>query len=196
MFATCPPKRRHPYRPLAGAAAAAAAALVSTSCLVVSLQPFYERGAIEFDEHLLGTWLNPEDNVTVTFEHGPWTSYRVIYRDGDRALVFSAYRTTIGSAAFLDLSAEAGVETSPVSVPAHSAFRIEAAEKTLKVSALNYDWFVDASERGRLGPLAYGLDAKRNVVLTSPTRTIRDWLAAHLKQTEVFAEPVVLTRKE
>jgi hypothetical protein len=178
------------------AAALVVAAAATCGCLVVSLQPFYEHGTIQFEERLLGVWLNAEDGVTVSVGRGPWNSYRVIYQEGPRASVFTAYHTRIAGVSFLDLCAETGVEASPVLVPAHSLFRIELADKSVKVSGLNYDWFMGATARDSLGALSYGVDANRNLVLTSPTRTVRGWIAAHLKQGEVFGEPVTLTRKE
>jgi hypothetical protein len=182
--------------PVVSAAALVVAAAATCGCLVVSLQPFYEQGTIQFEERLLGTWLNAEDGVTVNVSRGPWNSYKVVYQEGTRDSVFTAYHTRIGGASFLDLCAETGVETSPVLVPAHSLFRIEVADKSLKVSGLSYDWFMSATERNSLVALSYGVDANRNLVLTSPTRTVREWVAAHLKQGEVFGEPVTLTRKE
>ncbi len=177
-------------------AALAMAAALDAGCLVVSLQPFYEQRTIEPDDRLLGAWLNAEDGVTVIVERGAWSSYRLTYKEGTRASVFTAYHTRIAGASFIDLCSETGIETSPVMVPAHSVFRIDLADKTLKVWGLNYDWFVDASEGRRLGGLTFGVDAKRNIVLTSPTRALREWIAAHLKQDAVFGEPVTLMRKE
>ncbi len=175
-------------------AALLVAAASASGCLVVSLQPFYDQGTIEFDDRLIGTWLNAEDGVTVTLERGSWNSYRLVYKEGTRESVFTAYHTKIAGVSLIDLCTETGIETTPVMVPAHSAFRIELADQSLKVSGLSYDWFLEATESKRLGGLTFGLDAKRNVVLTSPTRVLREWLAAHLKQPGVFADPVALTR--
>jgi hypothetical protein len=196
MFDIHPDRRRTRLALLARAAAVLFVSAAASGCLVVSLQPFYDQASIEFDERLLGTWLNEEDGVTVALTRGPWNSYKLVYREGTRESAFTAYHTRIAGASFLDLVGESGVETSPVLVPAHSVFRIEAADKTLRVSGLSYEWFMEGSETRRLGALTFGVDARRNIVLTSATRLLREWLAAHLKQAAVFGDPVTLIRKE
>ena len=52
---------------------AAVAALLSSACLVVSLQPVYEPETIAFDPALLGTWVAGDDEMTVSFERASGT---------------------------------------------------------------------------------------------------------------------------
>ena len=182
------------FRRGAGAGMFLLAGLLSTGCLVLSLQPIYDEHTIEFDETLLGTWVDPAGGATVTFDQGAWNAYRVTLRERAKASVFTAYRTRIGGATFLDLSPEAGVETAALLIPAHMIVRIKTSATQIKSRSLDYDWFMDASEARRLGPLSFAIDGKHNVVLTSATRALRDWLAAHLDQAETFADEVALTK--
>ncbi len=52
---------------------AAVAALLSSACLVVSLQPVYEPETIAFDPALLGPWIASDEEMTVTFERASGT---------------------------------------------------------------------------------------------------------------------------
>src|SRR5262249_55752750 len=62
-------------------AAIVLAAVVSSGCLVVSLQPVYDDKSITFEEPLLGKWSNTEDQIQATIERGEWRSYKVTYTD-------------------------------------------------------------------------------------------------------------------
>ena len=45
-------------------------ALLSSGCLVGSLQPFYEADTLEFDEALLGEWENRDEGTVIQVDRG------------------------------------------------------------------------------------------------------------------------------
>ena len=47
-----------------------AAAMASSGCLVLSLQPAYDSSSVVYDEALIGTWVNTEDETSATIERG------------------------------------------------------------------------------------------------------------------------------
>jgi hypothetical protein len=158
-------------------AALVCAAALSTGCLVVSLQPAYDDNSIVFDERLIGQWENADDRTKAAFEQAEWRSYRVTYTDRAATTTLQGNLTRIGASLYLDLTETRGIDAGPYLVPVHGLYRVNLTADTLTASALNYAWFT-RPVTGRLTPgLTMAMDARRNVVLASPTSGLRAWLA-------------------
>ncbi len=157
-------------------AVVALVALVSSGCLVLSLQPAYDAGSVVFDEALLGTWENAEDGIRATIERGEWRSYKVTYVDRFATRTFQGNLTKIGDATFLDVTELRGVDPGPYLVPVHGVLRVEIAGDALSAAMLDYGWFTRATTQKTIGRLATAVDDRRNAVITSPTDELRRWL--------------------
>lgn len=158
--------------------AAVLGALASSACLVVSLHPVYDDGSIAWDESLLGTWRDAEDNIDVTIERAEWRSYTIRYKHPVDAGVFSAHLTIVDDTRYLDLMPERGQDYGPLLAPVHAIVRVEQEAGTLKVTPLDYDRLA-AMARGRSrrpSGLAATMDQKQNVFLTGATPELRRWL--------------------
>ena len=170
-----------------------ALAVVSSGCLVLSLQPAYDDQSLIFDEALVGHWENAEDQTAVTFERAEWRSYKVTYSDRFATWAFHANLTKVGTRLLLDLSEPTGTDPGPSLIPVHALYRVAVDGDTLTASALDYDWFSDAMARRALGRLAVALDGRRNEIVTSSTTQFRAWLAH--APAAAFGAPMTFSRK-
>jgi hypothetical protein len=175
------------------AVAVATAALLSTGCIVVSLQPVYTDDAIVFDEGLIGQWENPEDRTSAAIDRAEWRTYRIVYTERSTTLAFHGNLTRIGERLFLDLTQVRGVDEGPYLVPVHGVYRIDLEGDTLCASALDYQWFTRAMARKRIASLMPAFDGRRNVTLAAAPGPLREWLAR--APDDVFTTPLTFTRK-
>jgi hypothetical protein len=167
-------------------------ALLSSGCLVLSLQPAYDDHSIAWDEALLGEWRNAEDNVQVRVERGEWRSYRVHYTHPVEEAEFSAHLTAIGDAWFLDLMPLRGKDYGAVLIPGHIILRLARDGERWQVSALDYDRLrATVKAGGRVSPTT-AFDQRQNVVLTGTTASIRQWLRTATE--EDFSAPAMFER--
>ena len=170
------------------------AALLSSACLVVSLQPVYEPETIAFDPALLGTWVAGEDGVSVSFERAEWHSYHLTVQDGDDRTRLSARMTRVGEQLFLDVSPLDGADVAPLLLPVHGLYLLELHGDELSLSDLNYEWLERLARESAPG-LSMTIDARKNVVITAGTEELRRWLTAHAADEHLFAAPTTLRRK-
>jgi hypothetical protein len=168
---------------------------LSSACLVVSTQPFYDSGAIEFDEALVGKWESAEDRTLITVERGEWKSYKVTYPARSGPVVYTGYLTRVGESRVLDLTPAHSVDQASLLIPAHFAVRLQLLGDTLTATGFDYDWFFKESEQGRLPRLHPVLDGRKNVVLTADTAGLRAWLAGLPRGGEMFGDEVSFVRK-
>ena len=107
-------------------------AVASSGCLVVALDRFYDDPTIIFDERLLGTGLDADDNVSVTVARSDWRAYRVQYVHPTETRVLSAYLFKVRETLYLDLSPQRGEDAGLFLLPAHTVLRlsIRAREQT------------------------------------------------------------------
>jgi hypothetical protein len=167
-------------------------ALASSGCLVLSLQPVYDDASVVFDEALVGTWVNSEDETSATIERGEWRSYKVAYTDRFSTRNFHGNLTRIGAATWLDLTEVRGRDDGPFLLPVHGIFRVGVNGDVLSVAPLDYGWFTRAIDKKPARGLIATLDDRRNVVISSSTADLRRWLAA--APVEAVTTPTVYTR--
>jgi hypothetical protein len=173
---------------------AAVAALLSSACLVVSLQPVYEPETIAFDPALVGTWLAGEDEMTISFARGEWHSYHVTLEQRDDITRLSARLTRVGERLYLDVSPLDGVDVAPMLLPVHGIYRVVVDGETLSLADLNYEQLERLSREGTAG-LPIASDARKNVVITASTAELRRWLVTHADEEGLFDAPTILRRK-
>ena len=180
---------------LIGLSALVVVALASGACLVVAFNPIYDDLTIDFNDRLLGTWENAEDGSTVVVARGTWRSYDVTYAGRGAQLKLTAYGTRIGDGHFLDLTPEHGIEALPLLLPAHAVVRVQLLGDTLTVNGFDYEWWMRAAERGALKKLGYATDERKNLVLTSPTSALREWIAGSLRSDDAYGDALTFVRK-
>ena len=175
-------------------AALVLAAVLSSGCLVVSLQPAYDDKTVAFDEALLGKWSDAEDQLQATIERGEWRSYRITYVDHSTTKTFQGNLTKIGPAQYLDLTESRGEDPGPFLIPVHGLYRLEINGNTLTAAPLDYGWFTRAMQQKALAHLNVSFDDRRNAVIAAPTADLRRWLAKPPAGAEVFAAPMTFER--
>ena len=165
------------------------AALLSSACLVVSLQPVYEPETIAFDPAVLGSWTSADEDVTLTIERGEWHSYHVIATQGNNRYRLSARLTRVGTGLYLD-----GTDLPALTLAVHGLCRLVLTEEGMTLAALNYEAF---EQKARAGghELPMVVDARRNIVITASTADLRRWLAQHADDEGVFDVPTPFTRR-
>jgi hypothetical protein len=168
------------------------AALASSGCLVLSLQPVYDADSVTFDEALLGSWTNADDETKATIERGEWRSYKVVYADRFATRTLQGNLTKIGSTTFLDLTEIRGVDPGPFLVPIHAIFRIDTNGDTLTAALFDYNWFSRAMAQKTIRGLIVAFDDRRNAVVASTTADLRRWLARPPE--DAFAAPMTFTK--
>ena len=176
------------------AALAVLAALLSSACLVVSLQPVYEPETIAFDPALLGTWIAGDDDTSLSFERAEWHSYHVTIEERDDRTRLSARLTRVGEQLYLDLSPLDGADVAPLLLPVHGLYRLQLQDDELSLADLNYERLERLALDGGAG-LPMAIDARKNVVITASTAELRRWLVAHAGDDGLFAAPTTLRRK-
>lgn len=175
-------------------AATLVCALASAGCLVVSLHPVYDDESIAWDDGLVGTWRDAEDNIDVTIERAEWRSYAVRYKHPVDTGAFTAHLTIVGDTRYLDLMPERGKDYGALLVPVHAIVRVAREGDTMTVTPLDYDRLSSAfrHQPRRASDPAMAMDQKQNVFLTGSTGELRQWL--RLQGGNVVGAPAAFTR--
>ena len=168
---------------------------LSSACLVVSTQPFYDPSSKEFDEALLGRWEKADDGTLITVERGEWKSYKVSYPARSGPVAYAGYLTRVGESRVLDLTPAHSVDPASLLIPAHFAVRLQLLGDTLTATGFDYDWFLKEAEQGRLPRVHAVLDGRKNVVLTADTAVLRTWFAALPRGGDMFGDEMRFVRK-
>ena len=183
--------------PRAGALAGALAlaALAAPGCIVVTLAPLYDGQTIEFEEGLLGTWVNAEDGQTLVVARGQWRSYAITWTDGLGTQALTAHLTRVGGERFVDAMPAAGEDRGPLLIAGHVVARLRRDKQALSLEMLDYDWMRRSARRGALPRRHWALDERETLLLTMPTADLRAWLAQHLEGEGPFAPPLRFERQ-
>ncbi len=170
--------------------------LASAGCLVLGLDRFYDELSLTFDERLLGTWRNDDDDVTVTVERSDWRAYRVTYEQTVESGVLTAYLFRTGDQMFVDLTPQRGRDFGSFVIPVHAVVRLALADDELRVSPLSYDWF-DLGLRERTLPVVLeAVRAERDQILLSAGRkSLEGWLTARAADDPAFGPATVFRRR-
>jgi hypothetical protein len=171
------------------------AVLAGPGCLVASLHPAYDKASIRYDSTLAGAWEDDDRQYSLVIEGGPWQSYRVTVIAQSRETSLVGYELGIGSARFIDLTPEHGLEAGPLLVPTHAIAQLVASGDRLELRPLDYDWFRKALSGTGAKGLSAVVDERENVLITSAAPEFRAWLAAHHARDDVLGPPIRFTRR-
>jgi hypothetical protein len=161
--------------------------LLSSACLVSSLQPIYDDESIVFDDGLVGTWENRESEVTVVINRGEWRSYHLAFTDRFGTTRWTGHLARAGAARLLNVRPEDGVERQAFLVATNGFMQIEVEQDRVRVREPEYAVILERTKAGKLG-LDAAIDLKQNVLITSSSSKVRTWLAAALKDETLWAE--------
>ncbi|MGE5835452.1 MAG: hypothetical protein ACM4AI_13280 [Acidobacteriota bacterium] len=166
------------------------AVIVTTQgCLVLGLDRFYDEPSIVFDERLLGSWRDADDNVTVTVERSDWRSYRIQYVHPTETGTLTGYLFKQGTALYLDLVPVRGKDFGSFVVPAHGLVRITfgAEPREVTVAPLSFDWFAKAMAEQTLPASIRATKGERDQIVLAASRVeLQQWLAARSADDPAF----------
>lgn len=167
--------------------------LGASGCLVASLHPIYDDESIVFDEALVGTWENRESEVSAVLTRGEWRSYHVAYTDRFGTTRFTAHLTTIGTAKFLNVRPEDGLERPAFLTATNGILQVTIDHDRLRVREPEYGVVLQRLNAGTLG-VEGATDLKQNILLTAPSPKVRAWLRAGLADDTLWADWKTFTR--
>jgi hypothetical protein len=169
------------------------AGLGASGCLVASLHPIYDDESIVFDEALVGTWENRESEVSAVLSRGEWRSYHVAYTDRFGTTRFTGHLTTIGTARFLNIRPEDGLERPAFLIATNGILQVAIDGDRLRVREPEYGVVLQRLNAGALG-IDAATDLKQNILLTATSAKVRAWLRAGLADDTLWADWKTFTR--
>jgi hypothetical protein len=183
-----------------------AAGLILAGCFVPSVNPLYTEKDLVFDPTLLGTWGKPDEQDRSIFTRDGNKAYMWQVCEKDGTNMFQAHLVQLREQRFLDAvlvrtSAKwEGLGRPAVVVrPAHIFFKIQLANSTLRLKALDYEWMdkllkenpkvlaherikePDNSEEGR-------------VLITASTAALQRFFRKHAQDPKAFTDGDTLPR--
>ncbi len=186
-------------RKLAVPALGVAVAFSCLGCMVRSVYPWLKKDALIFEDDLLGGWVGTGERgvVAMTFVRGKDNSYVVQYADKEGHGSFNGHLAKFGADYYLDFQP---AEDSPgvdglLRFPTHSVARLEIGAETLTVRPLNYGAVMAAAKLDRLRDLKYGWADEDDLIIVSNTEELQRWLLSLSRNSELYAQPIRLTRK-
>jgi hypothetical protein len=173
-----------------------AALLLSSGCLVLSLQPAYDDDSLAWDPTLIGTWRDGDDNASLKIDEAEWRSYRLHYEHPSEKGDVTGLLTIVGDGHYLDVMPARGEDRGSFLLPAHAVLRVDLAGDALVLTPLSYDWFADRLRTGRSpgGVLSAVFDQKQNALIVSPTARLRAWLRSQPKESLAWGAPATFSR--
>jgi hypothetical protein len=172
--------------------------VATQGCLVLGLDRFYDEPSIAFDEHLLGSWRDADDNVTVTIERSDWRSYRIQYVHPTETGTLTGYLFKQGNAVYLDLVAVRGKDLGSFVVPAHALVRVTfgADPREVSIAPLSFDWFLRGLTDQSLPASLRPTKGERDQILLAASRSeLQAWLGARPPADPAFSPDAIFRRQ-
>ena len=129
-----------------------AATVMSSGCLVLSLNPGYDDTTIGWDPNLVGYWVDADDKTTLQIDRSEWKSYRIHYVHPIETGDVTAYLTAIGNERFLDVMPLRGEDRGAFLIPVHAVLHLRLDGDRLELTPLSYEWFLERVRAGRPVP--------------------------------------------
>jgi len=167
-----------------------AAALAVVGGCVPSLHPFYTAETTVFQEALLGSWTNPDDNETWTFTSENDGEYAVTFTDSEGLSgAFEVHLLKLGEDLYLDFfPAPPEMESNEFYLghllAIHTLARIELSDSGLAVAGMNPEWMEEFLDQNPDALAAERLD--QSLVLTAPTAELQRFVTEFKDSGEMF----------
>jgi hypothetical protein len=169
-----------------------AVSMAASGCLVLGLDRFYDEAAITFDERLLGSWKDADDNVTAVIERSEWRSYKIKFTHPIETGTLTAYLFKEGTATYLDLAPVRGQDGGSFMMPGHALVRVTIAPNELTVAPLAHEWFMRALAAKTLPAALQGFRSEREqIILAAPRAALRRWLQSRTSDDAAFGAQAV-----
>jgi hypothetical protein len=176
---------------------------------VLSLHSLYTEKEVTFDEKLLGTWVQDNNESTWEFKRAdePNNAYKLIFSDKeDQKGSFVAHLVKLKNKLFLDLyPAELPwnedepnnmdwAYNSLFLVPAHTFLKIHSIEPELKLGWITDDVMKELLKENPNAVKHMLVDDR--VVLTASTKELQAFALKYADDSKVFSAEIVLARKK
>jgi len=173
-----------------------ALSVISSGCLVLSVNPGYDETTIGWEPNLVGHWVDTDDKATLQIDRGEWKSYRIHYVHPIETGDLTGYLTAIGNERYLDVMPLRGEDRGAFLIPVHALLHLRLDSDRLELRPLSYDWFNARLRAGRPIPgLNAAFDQKENALLLSPVHRLRDWLRIQSVDGPAFGASATFARK-
>ncbi len=164
---------------------------------VRSFYPLYTDKDLIFDQTLVGTWIDGNNNVW-TFLKSKDKSYELVYTEKTAPAKFKAHLVKLGKYQFLDLAPEEpGIDNSFFSghlIPVHTFSRIWITNDSLRLSLFDNGWLKEMIEKKKVS-IAHERQGD-SIILTAPTKELQKLVTRYADNKKAFPEPGVLRRKK
>jgi hypothetical protein len=177
----------------------ASSMLFLTAC-VPSMNPFYTHADIYFDRNLLGSWADPSEKESWTFEYESDKEYRLTHIDeyGKKG-VFEARLFRLDGRSFIDITPDRSSMKgndfySGHLFSLHTFVRISLNGQSAEMSCLDPEWLKRALEKDPAALDHAIVDS--DLILTDSTRALKAFLVSNLNTPGAFGKPTPLKRKE
>lgn len=175
----------------------ALAVTAAPGCLALALNRFYADRAVVFDERLIGSWRDADDNVSITIERSEWQSIRVTFEHPVEKGALTGYLFKHGQQTYVDLTPVRGQDLGSFVLPAHALVRVVLGADQLTVAPLRFDWFDGELARKTLPAALRAVKAQREqIVLTAASAALQQWLAGRPATDPAFGPDAVFKRTE
>ena len=129
--------------------------IISTGCLVPSINPFYKTDNLVYDNSLTGTWVDPDEQESLwTFKKSGPLSYTLYTTENNELTSFEAHLFNIQNLSFIDLYPMESYTKSDFYnshlIPAHTVYSVVLDGDKLIVHELNYEWFSRQAKDGKI----------------------------------------------
>lgn len=175
---------------------------------VISLYPLYTDKDVVFEEKLLGTWVQDNDETTWEFKtiDEPQNAYKLIFSDNEgKKGSFVARLVKLQNKHFLDVyPSEVPWELDDPNktdwpynvfflIPAHTFLKIDSMEPQLKIRLMLESEVKELLEQ-EPNAIKHTLIEDR-LVLTAPTKELRAFVLKYADGDRLFTDEIVLGRK-
>ncbi len=162
---------------------------------VVSLRPLLTEQEAAFEPGLLGTWVDADAEVTMTFERLGENGYQWTVTEftapgqEEEASQLRARLVHLGKALFLDVyPTDLGTLPERISylhlVSAHIFWQIRIENDSLQMALLDADWLANRIEEGEID-IAH-VELWDHFVLTAPTEKLQSLLSKYADEEKAF----------
>ena len=159
--------------------------IITTGCLVPSINPLYQTGDLGTNDNLVGTWVDPEEHETLwTFKQSGPLSYTLYTTENNELSSFEAHLFKINDLYFIDLFPLESYTKSDFYnshlVPAHTFYYVILQENQLVAHELNYEWFSRQAKDGKIDVDYFQNDDM--YVLTAPTERLQEFVLQNFNE--------------
>jgi hypothetical protein len=173
-----------------------------SGCYLASIHPIATPDQRVFDKELIGVWSSSHDTISISGENVDDLAFDVTegpgaLSDSSRTGSLSLLLTNIDDQTFMDVRPSGNVESdSPIleqmlMIPMHAIIRYTINGDTLSIQYLSYTEFKNLQDGNKLRGLNVEDVADDGpMLITSSTSEIRDFLADHKQDDNLYADAI------